>query len=410
MKKALITGITGQDGAYLARFLLEKGYEVHGIKRRSSLFNTQRIDAIYQGLHTANKRFFLHYGDLTDSTNLIRLVQKIQPDEIYNLAAQSHVQVSFDAPEYTADVVGLGTLRVLEAVRLLGLEKSARIYQASTSELYGLVQESPQTEKTPFYPRSPYAVAKLYAYWMTVNYREAYGMYACNGILFNHESPMRGETFVTRKITRALPRAVLGLADCLYMGNINALRDWGHAKDYVRMMWLMLQQDTPEDFVIATGVQHSVREFIEISARMLGITLEWRGAGVDEVGVVHSFCEETFIRLMTQRDCTEPGATSGVHEETRISQAFIEETLKTLRSNPLLKQGAVLVRIDPRYFRPTEVETLLGHAEKARALLGWEPRITFEAMVQEMVLEDVTIALKDTVCLHAGFAMHDVRE
>lgn len=401
MKKALITGITGQDGAYLARFLLDKGYEVHGIKRRSSLFNTQRVDAIYQGVHVKNKRFFLHYGDLTDSTNIIRLIQKIRPDEIYNLGAQSHVQVSFEAPEYTADVDALGTLRVLEAARLLGLEKKTRIYQASTSELYGLVQEMPQKETTPFYPRSPYACAKLYGYWITVNYREAYGMYACNGILFNHESPMRGETFVTRKITRALPRIVLGMDDCLYMGNINALRDWGHARDYVRMMWLMLQQEKPEDFVIATGEQHSVREFIEQAAENLGLTLTWEGEGVNEVGKVASFNKDTVVKLLDKRMREEDSATR---------DAFIEQTLKNIASNPFLKPGNTIVRIDPRYFRPTEVETLLGDAAKAKAKLGWEPGIRFPELVREMVEEDFAEARRDSLCIQAGFYVHEVRE
>lgn len=401
MKKALITGSTGQDGAYLARFLLDKGYEVHGIKRRSSLFNTQRVDGIYQGVHVKNKRFFLHYGDLTDSTNIIRLVQKIQPDEIYNLGAQSHVQVSFEAPEYTADVDALGPLRVLEAVRLLGLENKTRIYQASTSELYGLVQGVPQKETTPFYPRSPYACAKLYGYWITVNYREAYGMYACNGILFNHESPMRGETFVTRKVTRALPRIVLGMDDCLHMGNVNALRDWGHARDYVSMMWLMLQQESPEDFVIATGEQHSVREFIEETARNLGLTLSWAGNGVDEVGKVASFTEDVLVALLQNQMRGEPSATK---------DAFIAETLKAIALNPFLKPSSVIVRIDPRYFRPTEVETLLGDAAKAKAKLGWEPEVRFAELVKEMVEEDFAAARRDSLCIQAGFDVHEVRE
>ena len=401
MKRALITGITGQDGAYLARFLLDKGYEVHGIKRRSSLFNTQRVDAIYQDVHAKGKRFFLHYGDLTDSTNIIRLVQKVQPDEIYNLGAQSHVQVSFEAPEYTADVDGLGTLRVLEAVRLLGLEKKTRIYQASTSELYGLVQEIPQKETTPFYPRSPYACAKLYGYWITINYREAYDMYACNGILFNHESPLRGETFVTRKVTRALPRIVLGLNDCLYMGNIGALRDWGHARDYVEMMWLMLQQDKPEDFVIATGEQHSVREFIELTARRVGVNIAWEGDGVNEVGKVASFNKETVVALLSKQMQGEPSATK---------DAFIEQTLRAIVANPCLKPGNVIVRIDPRYFRPTDVDTLLGDAAKARAKLGWTPRTAFADLVAEMVEEDFAAARRDSLCLQAGFAVHEVLE
>lgn len=401
MKKALITGITGQDGAYLARFLLDKGYEVHGIKRRSSLFNTQRVDGIYQGVHVKDKRFFLHYGDLADSTNIIRLVQKIRPDEIYNLGAQSHVQVSFEAPEYTADVDALGTLRILEAVRLLGLEKKTRIYQASTSELYGLVQEVPQKETTPFYPRSPYACAKLYGYWITVNYREAYGMYACNGILFNHESPLRGETFVTRKITRALPRIVLGMDECLYMGNVNALRDWGHARDYVRMMWLMLQQDRPEDFVIATGEQHSVREFIDESAANLGLTLAWEGEGVHEVGTVASFDKKVLVALLSRQMQGEASSTRDV---------FIEETLKTIVSNPFLKPGSVIVRIDPRYFRPTEVETLLGDATNAKVKLGWVPEVRFAELVREMVEEDFAAARRDSLCIQAGFDVHEVRE
>ncbi|MDR2161021.1 MAG: GDP-mannose 4,6-dehydratase [Desulfovibrio sp.] len=401
MKKALITGITGQDGAYLARFLLNKGYEVHGVKRRSSLFNTQRVDAIYQGAHTPDKRFFLHYGDLTDSTNIIRLVQKIQPDEIYNLGAQSHVQVSFEEPEYTADVDALGTLRILEAVRLLGLQSKTRIYQASTSELYGLVRETPQKETTPFYPRSPYACAKLYGYWITVNYREAYGIYACNGILFNHESPWRGETFVTRKITRALPRIALGLEDCLYMGNLNALRDWGHARDYVRMMWLMLRQEKPEDFVIATGEQHSVRAFIAAAARNLGLTLDWTGTGTDETGVVVSFDKKILLDLLLRQMRGETSATKDI---------LVEETLKAIVSNPLLKPGNVIVRIDPRYFRPTEVNTLLGDAAKARAMLGWEPEVCFEELVREMVEEDFSQARRDSLCIQAGFDVHKILE
>ena len=340
-KIALITGVTGQDGSYLAEFLLEKGYEVHGIKRRASLFNTQRVDHIYQDPHIENKNFILHYGDLTDSSNLTRILQEVQPDEVYNLGAQSHVAVSFESPEYTADVDAMGTLRLLEAIRLLGLEKKTRFYQASTSELFGLVQEVPQKETTPFYPRSPYAVAKLYAYWITVNYRESYGMFACNGTLFNHESPRRGETFVTRKITRGLANIAQGLDTCLYMGNIDALRDWGHAKDYVRMMWLMLQQDQPQDFVIATGVQHSVRTFIEWSAAELGIKLRFEGKGIDEVGIVESVSGD---------------------------------------KSPAVKPGDVLVRIDPRYFRPAEVETLLGDPAKAKRELGWVPQITVQEM------------------------------
>ncbi len=401
VKRALITGVTGQDGAYLARFLLNKGYEVHGVKRRSSLFNTQRVDAIYQDAHAEDRRFFLHYGDLTDSANIIRLVQQVRPDEIYNLGAQSHVQVSFETPEYTADADALGTLRVLEAVRLLGLEKSARIYQASTSELFGLVREIPQKETTPFYPRSPYACAKLYGYWITVNYREAYDMYACNGILFNHESPLRGETFVTRKVTRALPRIVLGLDDCLYMGNINALRDWGHARDYVEMMWLMLQQEKPEDYVIATGEQHAVREFIELTAGRLGVHIAWEGEGVAEVGKVASFDKQALMDLLHKQMQGEASATK---------DAFIEQTLRTIVSNPRLKPGNVIVRIDPRYFRPAEVETLLGDAAKARAKLGWTPKTAFADLVTEMVEEDFAAARRDSLCLQAGFAVHEVRE
>lgn len=348
-KVALITGVTGQDGSYLAEFLLEKGYEVHGLKRRASLFNTQRVDHIYKDPHIGNTQFRLHYGDLSDTSNLTRILNDIQPDEVYNLGAQSHVAVSFEAPEYTADVDAIGTLRLLEAIRFLGLTKKTRFYQASTSELYGLVQETPQKETTPFYPRSPYAVAKLYAYWIAVNYREAYGMYACNGILFNHESPRRGETFVTRKITRGLANIAIGLEPCLYMGNIDSLRDWGHAKDYVRMQWMMLQQDEPEDYVIATGVQQSVREFITWAASDLGITIEFKGRGVEEVGVVTS----------------------------------IEGNLA-----PALKIDDVVVRIDPRYFRPAEVETLLGDPTKAREKLGWIPEISARDMCREMVAED----------------------
>jgi GDPmannose 4,6-dehydratase len=373
MKKALITGITGQDGSYLAEFLLEKGYEVHGIKRRASSFNTERVDHLYQSPHAKNRNFFLHYGDMSDSTNLISLMQKIQPDEVYNLAAQSHVQVSFESPEYTADVVGLGALRILEAIHLLGLEQKTRFYQASTSELFGLVQEVPQKETTPFYPRSPYACAKLYAYWITINYREAYNMYACNGILFNHESPRRGETFVTRKITRALSRIALGLADCLYLGNMNSLRDWGHAKDYVEMQWLMLQQEQPEDFVIATGRQFSVRAFVNAAAAELGITLDWQGEGVEETGTIASLDREQFVKA-AGRDV-----------------AFA------------LHVGDVIVRVDPRYFRPTEVETLLGDPAKAKEKLGWTPRIAFEDMVAEMVREDMNSALRDAVVTKAGF-------
>jgi len=369
-KKALITGITGQDGAYLAEFLLEKGYEVHGIKRRTSLFNTDRIDHLYQDPHEENRRFILHHGDMTDSSSLIRIIQRVQPDEIYNLAAQSHVAVSFEEPEYTANSDALGTLRLLEAIRILNLTDKTRFYQASTSELFGKVQEVPQTEKTPFYPRSPYAVAKLYAYWIVVNYREAYGMYACNGILFNHESPIRGETFVTRKITRALARIVLGLQDCLYLGNLDAKRDWGHAKDYVEMQWLMLQQDEPDDFVIATGEQHSVREFVELAAKELGIILSWEGAGIEEVGII---------------------------EELRPEESGID-----LKKSGL-KPGKTIVRVDPRYFRPTEVETLLGNPEKARKKLGWRPRTTFNELVKEMVRSDLEEARRDALCRAKGF-------
>jgi GDPmannose 4,6-dehydratase len=358
-RTALITGITGQDGAYLAEFLLAKGYVVHGVKRRASLFNTDRIDHLYQDPHVDRRNFILHYGDLTDSTNLIRIIQQVRPDEIYNLAAQSHVAVSFETPEYTANADGLGTLRILEAIRILGLEKTTRFYQASTSELYGLVQEVPQKETTPFYPRSPYAVAKLYGYWITVNYREAYGMFACNGILFNHESPLRGETFVTRKITRALARIKLGLQDCLYLGNLDARRDWGHARDYVEAQWLMLQQETPEDFVIATGVQVSVRDFVDAAARELGLDLAWSGQGVGETG------------------------SAG---------------------------GRVIVRVDPRYFRPTEVETLLGDASKARDKLGWTPRVTLDQLVAEMVREDLKSAERDELVKQHGFSAYDYHE
>lgn len=352
-KKALLTGVTGQDGSYLAEFLLEKGYEVHGIKRRASLFNTQRIDHIYEDPHSNDDRFRLHYGDLTDSSNLTRIIAQVQPDEVYNLGAQSHVAVSFEAPEYTADVDAMGTLRLLEAIRFLGLEKKTRFYQASTSELYGLVQETPQTETTPFHPRSPYAVAKMYAYWICVNYREAYGMFACNGILFNHESPRRGETFVTRKITRGLSNIAMGLEPCLYMGNIDSLRDWGHAKDYVRMQWMMLQQDEPEDYVIATGVQYSVREFITWAAEDLGLTLQFEGTGVEETARV----------VKVDGDLA-----------------------------PMVREGQVVMRIDPRYFRPAEVETLLGNPAKAKQQLGWEPQITAREMCREMVAMDHTAA------------------
>lgn len=366
MKRALITGVTGQDGSYLAELLLAKDYEVHGIKRRASLFNTQRVDHIYQDPHVNNRNFVLHYGDLSDSSNLTRIIQEVQPDEVYNLGAQSHVAVSFESPEYTADVDAVGTLRLLEAIRLLGLEKKTRFYQASTSELYGLVQEIPQKESTPFYPRSPYAVAKLYAYWITVNYREAYGMYACNGILFNHESPRRGETFVTRKITRGLANIAQGLEQCLFMGNLDALRDWGHAKDYVRMQWMMLQQEKPDDFVIATGVQYSVRQFIKWSANELGITLRFEGQGVDETAVVESIEGD---------------------------------------KAPALRAGDVIVRVDPRYFRPAEVETLLGDPTKAKQKLGWVPEITVQEMCAEMVREDLKAAQRHALLKQHG---HDV--
>jgi GDPmannose 4,6-dehydratase len=359
-KIALITGVTGQDGAYLAEFLLDKGYDVHGIKRRTSLFNTDRIDHLYQDPHEKNRRFVLHHGDMTDSSSLVRIIQQVQPDEIYNLAAQSHVAVSFEEPEYTANSDALGALRILEAMRILGMEKKTRFYQASTSELFGLVQEIPQKETTPFYPRSPYAVAKLYAYWITVNYREAYGMYACNGILFNHESPIRGETFVTRKITRALARIKLGLQDCLFLGNLDSKRDWGHARDYIEMQWLMLQQEKPEDFVIATGVQYSVRDFVNAAAAEIGISVDWRGAGVDEKGYD--------------------------------------------------AQGNCIVQVDPRYFRPTEVETLLGDATKAREKLGWTPRISFAELVAEMVREDLKAAERDELVKKHGFKAFDRNE
>ncbi|MGX9726338.1 MAG: GDP-mannose 4,6-dehydratase [Candidatus Electronema sp. VV] len=361
MKTALITGVTGQDGAYLAELLLEKGYSVHGLKRRSSLFNTDRVDHLYQDPHEEDVRFKLHHGDLTDATNLIRIVQEVEPDEIYNLAAQSHVAVSFETPEYTANSDALGTLRLLEAIRILGLESKTRFYQASTSELFGKVQEIPQRETTPFYPRSPYAVAKLYSYWITVNYREAYKMYCCNGILFNHESPVRGETFVTRKITRALARIKLGLQDAIFLGNLNSLRDWGHAKDYVQMQWLMLQQEQPEDFVIATGVQHSVREFVEIAAEELGMHIVWQGSGLEEIGIER-------------------------------------------------KSGKIIVRVDPRYFRPTEVETLLGDPSKAKEKLGWEPKITFEEMVREMIVEDLKLAERDQVVRQKGYRAYNYFE
>jgi len=364
MKKALITGITGQDGSYLAEFLLEKGYQVHGIKRRSSSLNTDRIDHLYQDPHEANKSLFLHYGDLSDSSNLTRIIREVEPDEIYNLAAQSHVAVSFEVPEYTADVDGLGTLRLLEAIRFLGLERTTRFYQAATSELYGLVQETPQSETTPFHPRSPYAVAKLYAYWITVNYREAYGLYACNGILFNHESPRRGETFVTRKITQALANISQGITPCLYLGNLDALRDWGHAKDYVRMQWLMLQQDKPDDYVVATGQQLSVRDFVSMAAKELGIGLEFQGEGLNEVAIVDSV------------------------DATKVAG---------------IKVGDTIVRVDPKYFRPAEVQTLLGDPSKAKKVLGWEPEITVEEMCIEMVRNDLEVAKRNALLKQHGF-------
>ena len=364
IKKALITGITGQDGAYLAELLLAKGYEVHGFRRRTSLFNTDRIDHLYQDIHEKNVRLILHYGDMTDTSSITRVIQHVQPDEIYNLAAQSHVAISFEEPEYTANSDALGALRVLEAIRVLGLQKKTRFYQASTSELYGLVQQVPQTEATPFYPRSPYAVAKLYAYWITVNYREAYGIYACNGILFNHESPIRGETFVTRKITRALAKIKLGLQECLYLGNLDAMRDWGHAKDYVEMQWLMLQQDQPEDYVIATGIQYSVRDFVTIAAKDLDLDIQWIDEGLNERGVIKE----------------------------------IDGTIKTI------------VKVDPRYFRPTEVETLLGDASKARKKLGWQPKISFDELVKEMTQADLQLAKKDQLSREHGYKTMNYRE
>jgi GDPmannose 4,6-dehydratase len=371
MKKALITGITGQDGAYLAEYLLRKGYEVHGIKRRSSSLNTARVDHLYQDPHEKDVRFFMHYGDLTDATNLIRIVQEVQPDEIYNLAAQSHVKVSFETAEYTANADALGALRLLEAVRILNLADRVRFYQASTSELYGKVQEAPQTEKTPFYPRSPYAAAKLYAYWICVNYREAYNMFASNGILFNHESPVRGETFVTRKITRAVARIKLGLQKKFYLGNLDARRDWGHAMDFVRAMWLMLQQEKPDDYVIATGEAHSVREFVDAAFKEIGVRIEWRGKGVEEVGII---CEAP------------PG---GDCEDARESGCF--------------REGDIIVEVDPRYFRPTEVDFLLGDASKAKRELGWEPKISFHEMVSQMVKSDLEEATRDQLCKESGF-------
>jgi len=374
-KKALITGVTGQDGAYLAELLLQKGYsEVHGIKRRSSLFNTQRVDHLYQDPHEKDLHFVMHYGDLTDATNLVRIVQEVQPDEIYNLAAQSHVQVSFESPEYTANADALGTLRILEAIRILGMNDKVRFYQASTSELYGKVQEVPQTEKTPFYPRSPYACAKLYSYWCTVNYREAYGIFACNGILFNHESPIRGETFVTRKITRAVARIALGLETQLYLGNINALRDWGHAKDFVKAQWLILQQEAPDDYVIATGVQHSVRDFCDNAFACVGVKINWQGEGIDEKGLI---------------------------EDVSVPDSLKDLPVKNSLNK--LKKGQIIVSVDPRYFRPTEVESLLGDPAKAKTNLGWEPEISFEEMVSEMVSQDLTESVREAICDRNGF-------
>jgi GDPmannose 4,6-dehydratase len=375
-KVALITGITGQDGAYLAELLLQKGYTVCGIKRRASLFNTQRVDHLYEDPHVQNRRFVLHYGDLTDATNLIRIIQEVQPDEVYNLAAQSHVKVSFETPEYTANADGLGTLRLLEAIRILQLQDKTRFYQASTSELYGQVQETPQTERTPFYPRSPYAVAKLYGYWITVNYREAYGLFACNGILFNHESPIRGETFVTRKITRAAARIALGLQEDLYLGNLSALRDWGHARDYVAAQWLILQQETPEDYVIATGEQHSVREFCTRAFAQLGIELEWRGSGKAEQGIVATLHPSPLLEEYAQ------------HSRTRLPQP-----------------GKIIVHVDPAYFRPTEVETLLGDPSKAREKLGWRPQITFTELIREMIANDLLEATREYICQRNGFPL-----
>ncbi|MBN1461199.1 MAG: GDP-mannose 4,6-dehydratase [Armatimonadetes bacterium] len=385
---ALISGATGQDGAYLAELLLEKGYLVHGIKRRASLINTDRVDHLYQDPHLPDVRYFLHYGDMTDATNLIRIVQETQPDEIYNLAAQSHVQVSFETPEYTANSDALGTLRLLEAIRILGMERRTRFYQASTSEMFGLVREMPQRETTPFYPRSPYAAAKVYAYWITVNYREAYGLHASNGILFNHESPIRGETFVTRKITRAVARIALGLEDCLYLGSLDSKRDWGHARDYVRAMWMMLQQETPDDYVVATGEQHSVREFLAQAFAEVGITLEFRGAGPEEMGLVAGVDTELLSRA--RGGCTSPAGKSG-------------------NGDPLTP-GQILVRIDRRYFRPTEVTTLLGDAAKARSRLGWEPQVTFPQLVHEMVWSDLAEAQRDRLCKQEGFRLVGGRE
>lgn len=375
-KSALVTGITGQDGAYLAEYLLEKGYTVHGIKRRASLFNTQRVDHLYEDPHVENRRFILHYGDLTDASNLIRIIQDVQPDEIYNLAAQSHVKVSFETPEYTANSDALGTLRLLEAIRILGLQDKTRFYQASSSELYGKVQSIPQNETTPFYPRSPYAVAKLYAYWITVNYREAYGLFACNGILFNHESPLRGETFVTRKITRAAARIALGLQQKLFLGNLDARRDWGHARDYVEAQWLILQQDQPDDFVIATGEQRSVRDFCTEAFRLAGMRLEWRGSGINEKGVLAEI----------------------------FPVPLLEDYSRIVRTPPP-RVGSVLIEVDPAYFRPTEVDTLLGDATKAREKLGWVPRCSFGELVEEMVVQDLKDAARECICARNGFPL-----
>jgi GDPmannose 4,6-dehydratase len=397
-KVALITGVTGQDGSYLAEFLLKKGYIVHGIKRRASSFNTERVDHIYQDPHVEGANFHLHYGDLSDSSNLTRIIQEVQPDEIYNLGAMSHVAVSFESPEYTADVDGLGTLRILEAIRLLGLTKKTRFYQASTSELFGLVQEIPQKETTPFYPRSPYAAAKMYAYWIVVNFREAYGMYACNGILFNHESPRRGETFVTRKITRAVANISQGLEDCLYLGNMDSLRDWGHAKDYVEMQWLMLQQEQPDDFVIATGVQYSVRQFVEFAAAELGITLRWQGTGIDEIGIVDSVRSK------------EIGEGSVKSEELDVKRVGSHPSPLTPDTSPCVAPGDVIVRVDPRYFRPTEVETLLGDPTKAKEKLGWVPKTTLQELVSEMVLVDLEIAKRTRLLNENGYEVMVTKE
>ena len=398
MKRALITGITGQDGAYLAEFLLGKGYQVHGIKRRSSSFNTGRVDHLYHDPHEENVRFFMHYGDLTDATNLIRIVQEVQPDEIYNLAAQSHVMVSFETAEYTANADALGTLRLLEAIRILDMTDKARFYQASTSELFGKVQEIPQTEKTPFYPRSPYGAAKLYAYWICVNYREAYGMFACNGILFNHESPIRGETFVSRKITRAVARMQLGLQQKLYLGNLDAKRDWGHAKDFVRAMWLMLQQKKPDDYVIATGESHSVREFVELAFREIGVEIQWKGKGVKEKGIISKIRDQK-PEVGGQRSEIRGRRLEGRRQESEVRG-----------QDKMLRMGDVVVEVDPRYFRPTEVDELLGDASKARKKLGWSPEISFQEMISSMVQSDLEEALKDQYCKDKGFRVLDFNE